>query len=243
MLSTDDKNLLVTVSDLQFRFGRKEKLFDGLNIQLETGSTALLGPNGAGKSTLINLMLGLLKKQSGEISFLTEGTTLEGNTLKRQLGYLPQGDLIFPGMTALEQVRYAAWSKGIERKSATEVAERALAEVGLLEFANKRAKQLSGGQKRRLGLAMAISNGPKFLVLDEPTSSLDPEQRHIFNSLIAKLAENTLVLSSTHQVEDVIGTYDRVLLINHGRIRFEGSSSQFLQGGNPLEQYVARLSS
>ncbi|MGI8615945.1 MAG: ABC transporter ATP-binding protein [Actinomycetota bacterium] len=193
----------------------------------------VLGPNGAGKTTLIRLLASVLSPQSGSIS--VSGNSLEDRDTRRKfrasLGYLPQDFGFWPGFTVRECVAYAAWLRGLAPSRANERTRDAIDAMNLSELAERRMRSLSGGQKRRVGLAQAIVNAPEVLLLDEPTAGLDPEQRLHFRQLMRSIGSSGIVLISTHLVEDVASVCDSVAVMDAGRILFTGSPSEMKAKG------------
>jgi ABC-2 type transport system ATP-binding protein len=214
----------VTVSaiGLSLRFGRTRAL-DGVEFTLADGVTGLLGPNGAGKTTLLRILATALPADAGQLRILgCDPSTAAGRlAIRRRLGYLPQNPGFHPHFTAFEFVDYIAILKEIVRGRHEEV-RRVLHQVGLDDQRGTKIKALSGGMRQRVGLAAALLGEPALVILDEPTVGLDPEQRLRFRELIADSGEGRTVLLSTHQTEDVMTVCQRVIVLDHGQIRFEG---------------------
>lgn len=220
----------VQVVELRKSFGRTKAL-DGVSLTIGSGVTGLLGPNGAGKTTMLQILATVLASDSGQVSVLGNDPTDPAQRLaiRRQLGYMPQ-DLGFQrGFTAFEFVDYVAILKELtNRRQRHDEVRRVLAEVGLEDVSGKAIRKLSGGMRRRLGLAQALLNNPRFLVLDEPTAGLDPEQRMRFRELISRIGQNATVLLSTHQTEDVQALCNSVIVVSSGRTLFEGSPTELV---------------
>ena len=209
---------------LQVRAGRHLAV-DGLDLSLGTGVHGLLGPNGAGKTTLIRAIATVLKPAGGKLTLL--GTPVDGRAdlrpARRALGYLPQHFGFYPRFTVREFVSYMAWLKEMPKAEVAAATQRAIDRVGLAAKADARLKTLSGGMLRRAGIAQAIVNDPQVLLLDEPTVGLDPEQRLDLRELLRDLGTDACVLVSTHLVEDVVAACTEVVLVNEGRLLWQGT--------------------
>lgn len=196
---------------------------DRISASLQPGVIGLLGANGAGKTTLMRMICGILKPSSGSISF--EGMDASDEMYRDALGYLPQDFGYYPNFTGMDFLMYMAALKGIDKKSAKNKCRELLKTVNLEDAANKKIKTYSGGMKQRLGIAQAVLNDPKILILDEPTAGLDPKERVRFRNLIAELGKDAIVILSTHIVSDIEHIADRVLMMKDGNIVFDGSSA------------------
>ena len=201
------------------------------SLTLGRGVTGLLGPNGAGKTTLLRILATALPPTTGAVTLLgyDPAVPAQQTRVRRQLGYLPQ-ELGFPrGFTAFEFVDYVAVLKEWTRPGTRhEEVARVLDAVGLTDSAAKRIRALSGGQRRRLGLAQALLGTPKILVLDEPTTGLDPEQRATLRTVLAEVAREAVVVLSTHQTEDLAALCERVVLLDDGRVNYDGTVVDFV---------------
>lgn len=206
----------------------KNKLaVDQVSLSLKQGVYGLLGANGAGKTTLMRMMCGVLKPDSGEI--LYDGRKVEEEAYRDILGYLPQEFGYYPDFSAMDFLMYLASLKGIPRKQARGTALELLELTDLSPVAKKKIKTFSGGMKQRLGIAQALLNDPKVLVLDEPTAGLDPKERVRFRNLISRLGTERIVLLSTHIVSDVEHIADVILVMKGGAIIHQGSFSEIIQ--------------
>ena len=194
---------------------------DRVSFSLTEGVTGLLGANGAGKTTLMRMMTGILAPTSGEIT--ADGIAVQTEEYRSLLGYLPQDFGYYPEFTAKEFVRYIAALKGIDKNTAKRKTDELLELVGLSDVANKKIKTFSGGMKQRVGIAQAIVNDPKILILDEPTAGIDPKERVRFRNLIAEIGKNTIVLFSTHIVYDIDSIASNLLMMRDGQIIYEGA--------------------
>ncbi len=217
----------VHVADLSKSFGRTRAL-DGLDLDLGPGVTGLLGPNGAGKSTLLRVLATVLAADRGSVSLLGLDPTRpdERTEVRRLLGYLPQDVGAYPSFSVREFVDYVAVLKEhTARAPRRREVDRALELVDLTDKAYDKVRTLSGGMRRRLGLACALLGRPELLVLDEPAVGLDPEQRLRFRELVSSEPGRTVVLS-THQTEDVAALCHHVVVVDAGRVLFRGSPSE-----------------
>lgn len=209
------------------RFG-DFKAVDDMNIRVTNGVYGLLGMNGAGKTTLMRMICTLLTPTSGQI--LCDGKDIlkmEGE-YRNLLGYLPQEFGFYPEFTVKDYLLYIASLKGIRPAVAKKRVKVLLNQVGLTKAENKKMKKLSGGMKRRVGIAQAIINNPKILILDEPTAGLDPMERVRFRNLISELSEERIVILSTHIVSDVEYIANEIWLMKNGRLVREGSLNDVL---------------
>nr|WP_026654646.1 ABC transporter ATP-binding protein [Butyrivibrio sp. AE3003] len=193
---------------------------DRISFNLTDGVTGLLGANGAGKTTLMRMMSGILNPTSGSVT--ADGIPVQTEEYRALLGYLPQDFGYYPEFTAREFVQYIAALKGIEKKKAKKKTEELLETVGLSDVANKKIKTFSGGMKQRVGIAQALVNDPKILILDEPTAGLDPKERVRFRNLIAEIGKTSIVLFSTHIVSDIEHIAGNLLMIRDGQLIYEG---------------------
>ncbi len=205
---------------------------DRISLSLKSGVIGLLGANGAGKTTLMRILCGILKAGSGSVSF--DGYDVSTEEYRTQLGYLPQSFGYYPNFTGRDFLLYMSSLKGLDKDAATKRCEELLLQMNLQEEANKKIKTYSGGMKQRLGIAQALLNNPKVLVLDEPTTGLDPKERVRFRELISEIGKENIVLLSTHVVSDVEHVADRILIMKEGQIIFDGSQDDV---GDNLEKF------
>lgn len=193
---------------------------DRVSARLGKGVHGLLGENGAGKTTLMRIICGILKPTSGTVSF--DGTDVSEENYRAVLGYLPQDFGYYPEFTGQDFLLYMAAVKGIGKLQARRRAAELLELVSLQEAAKKKVKTYSGGMKQRLGIAQALLNRPKLLVLDEPTAGLDPKERVRFRNLIRDIGTDSIVLLSTHIVSDVEQIAGTLLMMKSGQIIYNG---------------------
>jgi len=226
----------VRATGLRVRLGRNRMAVDGLDLALGTGVHGLLGPNGAGKTTLIRALATVLRPTDGTLELLgTSASTVDLRAVRRRIGYLPQEFGYYRRFTVREFVEYMAWLKEMPGREIPGAVQRAVERVGLTDRAGDKLRTLSGGMLRRVGIAQAIVNDPRVLLLDEPTAGLDPAQRLRFRDLLRTLGTDTCVVVSTHLVEDVAAACDDVMLMANGRIVFEGRPAALAAAGTDAD--------
>jgi len=208
---------------------------DRVSLKLEKGLYGLLGANGAGKTTLMRMLCGILTPTSGTITY--DGIDVSAEEYRAGLGYLPQDFGYYPDFTGRDFLLYMAALKGIGKSVAREKVKELLELVSLSDVAKKKVKTYSGGMKQRLGIAQALLNSPQILILDEPTAGLDPRERVRFRNLIAELGKNNIVILSTHIVSDIDRIADRILMMNGGRLVFDGTREEI---GGDLEEFYLK---
>ena len=201
---------------------------NNLSYTMDTGVYGLLGVNGAGKTTLMRMLCTLLTPTSGTITWDGQDIFSLGSAYRNLLGYLPQDFGYYPDFSVQDYLLYIASIKGLRPATARQRIHSLLDQVGLTQVRQQKMKKLSGGMKRRAGIAQAMLNDPKILILDEPTAGLDPKERIRFRNLISERAENRLVLLSTHIVSDVEYIADQILLMKDGSLVHHGTSQQLL---------------
>ena len=222
--------MALTVNDLTKRYAQKTAV-DHLSFTLTPGVTGLLGANGAGKTTLMRLLCGILRPTEGTIKF--DGSDVGSEEYRNLLGYLPQDFGYYPEFSGRDFLLYMAALKGLGKAEAKCKTDELLRQVNLTDAADKKVKTYSGGMKQRLGIAQALLNDPKLIILDEPTAGLDPRERVHFRNLIAELGKSSIVLLSTHIVSDVERIADRILMVKGGQIIWDGARDNI---GEDLEQ-------
>lgn len=203
------------LKDISKKYGKKEVLHN-IDIKFETGIYGLLGPNGAGKSTLMNIITGLLRQNNGAVLFDGKDIDILGRDYRKVLGYLPQNLGLYPFYTGRQILLYFSKLKCIE-DSENRINE-LLELVHLSKDADKKVGNYSGGMKKRIGIALALLNKPKLLVMDEPTAGLDPKERIRFRSILSKIKQESIIIISTHIVSDVEHIADNIVLMDSGQI-------------------------
>ncbi len=226
---------MIEIKSLTKTYGigpRAVHALNGIDLGIGSGMFGLLGPNGAGKTTLMRILAGIANPSSGSVRVAGHnlGTEVGKQAVKSMLGYLPQELGMYPELTAEQFVDYMAILKGLDEPQARRRrVGRVLEMTGLQDTAQRKIKTFSGGMKRRVGIAQALVNDPKLLIVDEPTAGLDPEERIRFRNLLVNLAADRVVLLSTHIVEDIAQTCRDLAVLAHGQVLFRGSPAQLTQ--------------
>jgi ABC-2 type transport system ATP-binding protein len=200
----------------------------GLSLQIETGVLGLLGPNGAGKSTLMRILSTITKPTAGKVSWNGIDITKDPNAVRNILGYLPQDFGVYPHLNAVEFLEYLASIRGLDHKIAKKRIDELLHLVNLHEVRKKPLISFSGGMKQRVGIAQALLNDPKLLIVDEPTVGLDPEERIRFRNLLSELSGDRIVILSTHIVSDIESTATDIAIVNQGKLVIQAAPSEIL---------------
>lgn len=217
----------ISIENLNMTYHTGEKALQDISIQMESPSLiGLLGPNGAGKSTLMKLLVAGLLPTSGKI--LIDGVPLLKNEkkLKARLGYLPQSFGLYDELTVWQFLDYIAALKGIKNRK--ETINEVIQKTNLIDKRKAHISTLSGGQRQRVGIAQSLMGSPELLIFDEPTVGLDPEERINFRNLFSQTAQDKIVLLSTHIIEDVQSVCNHLIVINHGKILFNGTPEQLI---------------
>ena len=232
---------------MDLRISNLTKDFDGFkavnnfSYQMDCGVYGLLGVNGAGKTTLMRMLTTLMKPTSGIITWDGEDIMDMDGKYRMLLGYLPQDFGYYPDFSVYDYLMYIAALKGIRPAVARQRVKELLKQVGLVKARNKKMKTLSGGMKRRAGIAQAMLNDPKILILDEPTAGLDPSERIRFRNLISELSEDRIVLLSTHIVSDIEYIANEILLMKDGQLVISGTSEDIIDS-MPESVWISRVS-
>jgi len=215
------------ISNLSKTYANGVKALDKVSLTIPVGMFGLLGPNGAGKSTLMRTIATLQKPDQGLITLGELNVLTQKNEIRKILGYLPQEFGLYPRVSAKSLLEHLAVLKGISnRKERKEIVEALLYKTNLYTDRNKNLGGFSGGMKRRFGIAQALLANPKLIIVDEPTAGLDPAERNRFYNLLSELGENTIVILSTHIVDDVKELCPNMAIINRGKVLLQGSPSK-----------------
>lgn len=221
----------IRIENLSKIYPGGKKALNELNLTIEPGMFGLLGPNGAGKTSLMRIMTLLQTATSGTIFFDDYDIAKDRKAIRSVLGYLPQDFRFFEKLKTWEFLDYGAGLAGIKGKAhRAEVVDEMLRKVGLFEVRDRWANRLSGGMKRRLGIAQAIIGNPKVIIVDEPTTGLDPEERIRFRNILSDISDkDTTIILSTHIVGDISSTCKKLALLNRGELKFEGSPDEMIE--------------
>ncbi len=230
----------IILKDVSKFYGKKQAL-NNINLEIEKGMFGLLGRNGAGKTTLMKSIATLLSLSSGNITVCGISVN-EGSKIREMIGYLPQDFSMYSNMSAYEAMDYLGVLSGLDKKARKERIPEMLSKVNLNNNMKTKVKAMSGGMRRRLGIAQAILHNPKVLIVDEPTAGLDPEERVRFRNLLAEIAEDRIVILSTHIVGDIESTCENIAVMDEGKIIFKGSVIDLLDKakGNIYEAKISR---
>lgn len=219
---------MLRIESLSKKFGKKEALSD-VNLELDSGIYGLLGDNGAGKSTLMRLLVGVDTPTRGHILYERENISQLKGKYRGLLGYMPQEFAVFPGFTAGEFLTYMGALKGLSKRELKEKIPRVLAFVNLQDVKDKKVSTFSGGMKRRVGIAQALLNDPKILILDEPTAGLDPGERIRFSNILSNMSKDKIILFSTHIISDIEAITKNIIILNDGKIRAKTTSDKLIE--------------
>ena len=228
--------LLKNYTIMQLEIQNASKKYSGdtygikdFSITIEKGILGLLGPNGAGKSTLLKMIATVSKPTNGTILLNKNNIVNDANYMREQLGFLPQDFGVYPNLNAYEFLKYMAALKGVGGKNLTNKITQLLQGLNLLEHAKKPIGSYSGGMKQRIGIAQALLNEPKILIFDEPTVGLDPEERVRFRNLISDLANDCIVILSSHIVSDIDTIADEVAVMKNGSLLVKGQQESIIE--------------
>lgn len=221
----------IQIKNLSKVYPDGHKALNGLDLVIEPGMFGLLGPNGAGKTTLMRIMTLLQSATSGTVYFDDYDIAKDRKAIRSVLGYLPQDFRFFEKLKTWEFLDYGAGLAGIKGvRKRGQIVDEMLHKVGLFEARDRWANRLSGGMKRRLGIAQAIIGNPKVIIVDEPTTGLDPEERIRFRNILSEVSDqDVIIILSTHIVGDISSTCKKLALLNKGELKFEGSPDDMIE--------------
>ncbi len=220
----------ISIQGLNKVYDNGKHALNDINLEIEDGMFGLLGPNGAGKSTLMRILVTLMMPTTGKVQINGYDLLKERKEIREILGYLPQDFRFFTKLKTWEFLDYAARLAGIKSKKVrTDKVDLWLEKVGLFDVRERNASKLSGGMKRRLGIAQALIGDPKMLVVDEPTTGLDPEERIRFRNILSDISQNeTIIILSTHIVGDISSICQSMTLLDNGFLSFTGSPEELI---------------
>jgi ABC-type multidrug transport system ATPase subunit len=221
----------ITIENLNKVYPNGNKALTDINLEINNGMFGLLGPNGAGKSSLMRILVTLMQPSSGKVTMNGYDLSRDREQIRSLLGYLPQDFRFFSHLKTYEFLDYAARLAGMrDSKKRKQAVDKMLEEVGLFEARDRKANNLSGGMKRRLGIAQALINEPKIIIVDEPTTGLDPEERIRFRNLLSTMStQDVIIILSTHIVGDISSSCTDMALLNQGGLAFTGSPDQLVK--------------
>jgi ABC-type multidrug transport system ATPase subunit len=221
----------IQIQNLSKIYNGVKPALDNINLEIGSGLFGLLGPNGAGKTTLMRILVTLMKPSNGTVFIDNLDLQKDRKAIRKMLGYLPQEFSTFSKIKTWEFLDYSARLAGIKSSSVrSDLVDKYLDQVGLFDARDRLASKLSGGMKRRLGIAQALIGDPKILVVDEPTTGLDPEERIRFRNLLTEMGqEERIIILSTHIVGDISSTCTDMALLIDGRVGFKGSPGRLIQ--------------
>ncbi|HEX2920389.1 MAG TPA: ABC transporter ATP-binding protein [Bacteroidales bacterium] len=230
----------IEIKGLNMIYDNGNQALKDINLSFGNGMFGLLGPNGAGKSSLMRILVTLMKPSSGSV--FVNGLDIQKNRkeIRKMLGYLPQDFRFFSSLKTWEFLDYSGSLAGLKnRKERIKAVDGLLDQVGLLEVRDRQANRLSGGMKRRLGIAQALIGNPSIIIVDEPTTGLDPDERIRFRNILSQLSQNDVtIILSTHIVGDISSTCQGMALLNRGQLVFSGSPESLV---NTAEGHVFKL--
>ncbi len=220
----------ITIEDLSKVYKNGNQALKDVNLEIESGMFGLLGPNGAGKTTLMRILVTLMKPSTGNVKVDDFDLQKNRREIRAMLGYLPQDFRFFTKLRTWEFLDYVASLAGLrEGRARKKAVDNMLERIGLYEARDRMANKLSGGMKRRLGIAQALIGDPKIVVVDEPTTGLDPEERIRFRNLLAEMSQRDIVIIlSTHIVGDISSTCNNMALLNDGKVVFNASPDKLI---------------
>ncbi|MFC2116315.1 ABC transporter ATP-binding protein [Bacteroidota bacterium] len=220
----------IIIKNLDKIYPGGHKALSNIDLTIGEGMFGLLGPNGAGKSTLMRILVTIMQPSSGEVLINGRDINEQRLEVRKMLGYLPQDFRFFAKLRSWEFLDYAARLAGMNsKKQRQERVDQMLTDVGLYAVRNRMANNLSGGMKRRLGIAQALISNPSLIIVDEPTTGLDPEERIRFRNLLSDLSHtDIIIILSTHIVGDISSTCNQMALLNEGELVYDGAPDQLV---------------
>lgn len=230
---------MLSVRNADVYYGKNQVLYD-ITLELDNGIYGLIGENGAGKTTFIGLITGLLKAKKGEVLWNDIQINKLGMDYYDNIGYLPQFPTLYGDFYPLEFLYYMSELKGIKRKEYVKRAGELLEFVGLADEKKKKISAFSGGMRQRLGIAQALINNPKLLILDEPTAGLDPKERIRFRNIITEMSKDKIVLLATHIISDIENIAKEIIFLSGGKIITQGTCDELIDAveGQVFEVWV-----
>ncbi len=220
----------LTIDHLSKKYPHGTLALQDVSLEIGGGVFGLLGRNGAGKTTLMRIIATAIKQSGGMVLFDGKETSKHLKEFRSTLGYLPQSSALMPSMNIYEFLDYVCVLKGITKKSRRiDEIDRCVQIVGLQEEKKKRLRSYSGGMLRRAGIAQALLGSPKLLIIDEPTTGLDPEERLYFLNLLSRISYTQTTLLSTHIIHDIESICDNVCVLEHGKLMYAGSTSDMIR--------------
>jgi len=220
----------INIENLSQVYKNGKKALSDVNLEIGNGVFGLLGPNGAGKSSLMRILVTMLKPSTGYVKINDYDLIKNRKEIRKMLGYLPQDFRFFSNLKTWEFLDYAAGLSGLNnKKERSAKVDEWLDRVGLFDFRERDANKLSGGMKRRLGIAQALIGEPQIIVVDEPTTGLDPEERIRFRNILSELSQkDVIIILSTHIVGDISSVCNNLALLNNGFVEFTGSPEELV---------------
>lgn len=215
----------ISIKDLNLVYPNGKQALKNISLEIENGMFGLLGPNGAGKSSLMRILVTLMKPSSGSVSINGFDLQKDRGKIRKMLGYLPQDFRFFSKLRTWEFLDYAAGLAGLrDKKLRLQKVDEWLEKVGLFNVRDRQANKLSGGMKRRLGIAQALIGEPRIIIVDEPTTGLDPEERIRFRNILSEISrKEVIIILSTHIIGDISSVCNNLALLSHGMVRFNGT--------------------